>query len=394
MTPEEMQNEIMKTVALMRSEAQSRDTVHLDTQNRLEAQFAELTRKADEQAQALATVEAQLARQSINSNGEVSQHRQAFNGFVSGNLAPSAIPAEYRGMSVGVQTDGGFLAPAEFDATITKLAQNLNPWRTVAEVRTINGPSLEIPRQTGNASAGWVGEAGSRTETTSPTLGMTTIVAHELYANAYATQSILDDAAGAESFLAETLMEAFSEKELDAFTNGNGVGKPLGLFVMPTAAQTALTEPADGSIGYVATGASADFGSDPYDNVIDLVRALKPAYRQNAKFMFNRMIEAALTKVQATTGEYIWQRAIAAGIPNTILGYQIVSNDLAPVVAANAFPVAFGDFSKYTIVDRKGMVLLRDPYSAKPHVQFYATKRVGGGVKRTEAFKLLKCATS
>ena len=143
-------------------------------------------------------------------------------------------------------------------------------------------------------------------------------------------------------------------------------------------------------IGYVTTGADGGFGTTPVDKLLDLIYTPKTQYRQNARFVMNRKTLSAVRKLKDADGNYVWDPGDATGA-STLLGYPITEIEDMPDVATDAAAIAFGDFARgYLIVDRAGVRVLRDPYSAKPYVLFYVTKRVGGGVQNFDAIKALK----
>lgn len=215
----------------------------------------------------------------------------------------------------------------------------------------------------------------------------------ELYANPAATQTLLDDASvDIGQWLAEEVQTSFSEAEGAAFIAGTGVNQPRGLLSYDTVANGSY---AWGKLGFITTGASADFHTeDPADCLIDVIYGIKQGYRQNARWLMNRAVQGKIRKFKDDQDNYLWQPGIQAGQPATLLGYPIVDDDNMSNVGANAFPVAFGDFNRgYLVIDRTGIRVLRDPYTNKPFVHFYTTKRVGGGVQDFAAIKLLKCST-
>jgi HK97 family phage major capsid protein len=153
-----------------------------------------------------------------------------------------------------------------------------------------------------------------------------------------------------------------------------------------------------GKLGFVTTGVAADISDSTHnglDALTDLVYSIKQGYRTNARFMMNRTLAGKIRKLKTIgdTENPLWEPSAKLGQPATLLGYPITDDDNMSDVGSNAFPVAFGDFKRgYLIVDRVGIRVLRDPFTNKPYVHFYTTKRVGGGVQNFEAIKLLKCA--
>ena len=197
-----------------------------------------------------------------------------------------------------------------------------------------------------------------------------------------------------EAWLADEVGIQFAEKEGAAFVTGSGVGQPRGFESYSIVADASY---AWGSVGYIATGATSDFNStNPGDAIMDLAYALKRGYASNATFLCNRPTLASIRKFKdSTTSEYLWQPSYQLGEPSTLIGYPIEQDDNMPSVGSNTYPLAFADWSRaYLVIDRIGVRILRDPFTNKPYVQFYTTKRVGGGIANFEAIKLLKCANS
>jgi HK97 family phage major capsid protein len=290
--------------------------------------------------------------------------------------------------------DGGYTVPDQVETTIDRVLSTVSVMRQISRVMSISAPVYKKLVGQGGAGAGWVGEREARPETNTPTLSELQFPAMELYAMPAATQQLLDDSAvDIAAWLGDEVNLTFAEQEGAAFISGNGVNKPRGLLSYTTVADASY---AWGKLGYIATGAASDFNtSNPGDALIDLVYALKQGYRQNARWLMNRKVQGKVRKFKDGDDNYLWQPGIQAGQPATLLGYAISDDDNMSDVGSNAFPVAFGDFQRgYLIVDRQGIRVLRDPFTSKPYVLFYTTKRVGGGVQNFEAIKLLKCATS
>ena len=237
-----------------------------------------------------------------------------------------------------------------------------------------------------------VGEAAARPQTNSPTLAELSFPAMELYAMPAATQTLLDDAiVNIDQWIAEEVESAFAEQEGAAFVSGDGIDKPKGFLAYPMVAEASWNW---GSIGVLNTGVAGAFATaNPSDILVDLVYALKAGYRQNASFVMNRKTQGAVRKFKDSTGQYLWQPPASIGAPATLMGFPLVEAETMPDMANNAIALAFGDFRRgYLVVDRAGVRILRDPYSAKPYVLFYTTKRVGGGVQDFAAIKGLKFA--
>jgi HK97 family phage major capsid protein len=266
--------------------------------------------------------------------------------------------------------------------------------RSQSRVINISGTEYKKLVNMAGTGVGWVGEEEARPTTATPTLREIAITAMEIYANPASTQGALDDSAfDVEKWLADEVSIAFAEAEGAAFVNGSGVKKPRGILQYDTVANASY---AWGSLGYVATGAAADFAaSNKGDNLIDLYYALKAGYRNGAVFLTSDAVMGTIRKFKDGQGNYLFSPPTGPDMPPTLLGKPVVTDDNMPALGANAYPVAFGNFQRgYLIVDRTGVRILRDPFTNKPFVNFYTTKRVGGGVVNFEAIKLLKCATS
>jgi len=237
-------------------------------------------------------------------------------------------------------------------------------------------------------------ETGAQAETGTPTIERISIKLHELSAMPKASQRLLDDSAfDVEGWLAGKIATRFIRAEAAAFINGDGVDKPKGILLPTKVANASWTW---GNIGYVPTGAAADFATtNPADCIVNLVYALGADYRANATFVMNSKTVGAVRKMKDADGRFMWSDGLAAGEPARLMGYPVLICEDMPDIAANAYPIAFGDFaSGYTIAERPDLRVLRDPFSAKPHVLFYASKRVGGDISDYAAIKLLKIATA
>jgi HK97 family phage major capsid protein len=323
-------------------------------------------------------------------SGIARQHKDAFDGYVRKGQETQLRDLETKALSVGSDPDGGYLVPDETETTINSALRDISPIRAIAGVRQVSGSVYKKPFAISGAATGWVGETASRPETNTPTLAELAFPTMELYAMPSATQSLLDDSAvDIDQWIAEEVRAAFAEQEGTAFVNGDGVNKPTGFLNYTTVDNGSWTW---GNIGTVSTGVAGAFpASDPGDVLVDLIYAIKAGYRANAHFIMNRSTQAAIRKLKDGDGNYLWQPANAPGQSPTLLGFPVAEAEDMPDIGTDANAVAFGDFRRgYLIVDRVGIRVLRDPYSAKPYVLFYTTKRVGGGVQDFDAIKLLK----
>ncbi|WP_426014906.1 phage major capsid protein [Caulobacter sp. DWR2-3-1b2] len=327
----------------------------------------------------------------------VDERKAAFDRYIKTGETPSASLAsllEAKGLSEGVATAGGYVAPPELERQILRRLQATSPMRDICQVRTIGSGTFRKPVSTAGLAASWVAETAARPETTPPTLDVIDFPAGELYASPAATQALLDDAyVNIDEWLAEEVQDAFAAQETAAFVSGDGVNKPKGLLAYVAAADASY---AWGQMGYLATGVAGAWpATNPTDKLIDLIYAAKTQYRQNGRFVMNRRTVSAVRKFKDAQGNYIWNAALQPGQSASLLGYPVTEIEAMPDVAAGSLALAFGDFEKgYLITDRAGVRVLRDPYSAKPHVLFYTTKRVGGGIQNFDAIKLLKFAVS
>jgi len=291
--------------------------------------------------------------------------------------------------SVIIDQDGGFFVTPEMSSEIVKKVYDTSEMRALASVMTTGTDSVEMIEDLDLINRGWVGEKSARPNTDTAKLKKIMIPIHEIYAAPLVTQKLLDDAGfNVEAWLNEKFAQAFSLDENTAFVSGNGVEKPKGI----------LSYDEGTGFNQIQRVESATQNSFNGDDVIELQYALKSAYERNGTFALNRQTEKVLRKLKATDGSYLWQPGLNGGAGNTILGRPIVHfEDLFAfdsVTAGNNASkevIIFGDFrAGYQIVDRMGIRVLRDPYTHKPYVEFYATKRVGGGVKNFEALKVLK----
>jgi HK97 family phage major capsid protein len=284
--------------------------------------------------------------------------------------------------------------PPETEAEVSRRLSIVSPIRSIASVRTISSMVYSKPFSTTGPATGWVGEADARPETASPPLAQLTFPAAEIYAMPSATQALLDDSAvNIDQWIAEEVDQVLAEKEGTAFVSGDGIKKPTGFLSATKIAQSSWSW---GKLGYLATGVAGNFpAASPSDILVDLVYALKAGYRQNATFVMNRKVQSIFRKFKDSTGNYLWSPPATAGGRATLMNYPVVEAEDMPDMATDSFALAVGDFRRgYLVVDRQGMRILRDPYSAKPYILFYTTKRVGGGIQDFDAIKLLKFGVS
>ncbi|HXE00854.1 MAG TPA: phage major capsid protein [Hyphomicrobium sp.] len=319
-------------------------------------------------------------------------HKTAFDGYVRRGDAGRLARIEEKALSAGSGADGGYLVPAETEATVNRALKAISPMRAISGIRQVSGSVYKRPFATTGVGTGWTAETTSRTQSATPTLAELQFPTMELYAMPAASQTLLDDTiVNIGEWLAEEVRLAFAEQEGTAFVSGDGTNKPKGFLSYTAVANGSWTW---GNVGYIATGVDGAFpATSPSDKLLDLVYAAKAPYRANGTFVMNRSTVSAVRKLKDGQGNYLWQPSNAPGEAPSLMGYPVAESEDMPDIDTDTTSIAFGDFSRgYLIVDRAGIRVLRDPYSAKPHVLFYTTKRVGGGIQDFDAIKLLKFA--
>lgn len=332
---------------------------------------------------------------------EEDQHKKAhksafFDKFVRKGDEAGLRELQQKAVSVGVPADGGYALPEQIDRTIEKLARDYSAIRSIANVVQVGTSDYKKLVNLNGIASGWVGETAARPATNTSQLAEVAPPMGELYANPQVTQQALDDLFfNVESEIAMQLAEEFAVAEGAAFVSGNGTNKPKGFLAYTTAA-TADASRAFGTIEHVATGVAGDFAaSNKADVLYDVIGKLKAAYRANSRWVMNKAIMFEVLKLKDSTGQYLWQPSLQEGFPIRLLGFGVVEAEDMPAKAASSLSIAFGDFKRgYTVVDRMGTRMLRDPYTNKPYVGFYTTKRVGGAVVNSEAIKVVKFAVS
>lgn len=320
------------------------------------------------------------------------EHKSAFERYVRSGEAGALQRLEAKALNGAVGPDGGYLVPFDLEQQILSRIAGLSPIRSIASVQALAGGTLRKAVSANGAVKGWTGDAAPSNVADPNFLSNLDFATYEVYCQPAATQTMLDDAAvNIEDWIGSEVERAFASAESAAFVNGNGTNKPKGFLAYPTIVNTSW---AWGNLGFVSTGVAGGFpASNPSDILVDLTHALKSQYRQNATFVMNRKTQGIIRKYKDSAGNYLWQAPTMAGAKSTLMNFPVVESEDMPDVAANSLSIAFGDFQRgYLVVDRIGIRALRDPYSAKPYVLFYTTKRVGGGVQDFDAIKLLKFA--
>lgn len=350
--------------------------------------------KADplEAAFEAAVIPAAVVRPQLAAGNAADPARSA---FVEGYLRKGR-EVELKSFAGNVPADGGYALPKEIDAVIDATLKSISPIRAVANVVQVGSAGYRKLVTTNGVASGWASEVAARPTTATPTFNEIVPRFGELYANPAATQAMLDDAQfDVEAWLADEIATQFAKAEGTAFVNGDGIDKPKG-FLTYTVVATGDTTRAFGQLQYVPVGAASDFpASNPQDKLLDLVHALRAPYRQGAVWVMNSATLAKIRKFKTSDGAFVWTPGLVTGQPDTLLGYPVVESEDMPDIAANTTPIAFGNFrAGYLVAERSETNILRDPYSNKPYVNFYATKRIGGAVSNSEAIKLLKISAS
>lgn len=303
---------------------------------------------------------------------------------------------ELKAFAATSASDGGYAVPREIDGVIASTLKSISPIRAIANVVTVGSAGYRKLVTTGGVASGWAAEDGARAETATPSFAEIAPPMGDLYANPAASQAMLDDANfDVESWLANEIATEFARAEGQAFINGTGTNQPRGFLAAPNSAATDAARPF-GTLQYIASTVAGTFpASSPQDKLVELVHTLKPAYRQGAVWVMNSATLAVIRKMKTSDGAFIWQPGLAAGQPATLLGYPVAEAEEMPDLAANSLSIAFGNFRHgYLIAERAETQILRDPFTHKPFVHFYASKRVGGAVANSEAIKLMKFSAS
>ena len=356
-------------------------------QDRTEADVAALRSDVDEVKARVDKIGRAAARPAIGGTEEAAPE---VKGFVDSYLRRDAT-AEYKSISGAVPSDGGYAVPRQIDAMIARELTEISPIRAISQVVQTGSAGYRKLVSTGGTASGWVSETAGRPETDTPNFAEIAPPTGELYANPAASQAMLDDAGfDLESWLASEIAMEFARAEGAAFVGGNGNNQPLGFLSAPVStAEDALRS--FGTLQYVGSGDADGFDANPDARLIDLVHTMKAGHRQGASFVMNSATLAEVRKLKTADGAFLWQPGLVEGQPDRLLGYPVVEAEDMPDIAAGAFPIAFGNFRHgYLIAERSATQVLRDPFTNKPFVHFYATKRVGGQVLDSNAIKLLK----
>lgn len=373
-------DKMANSIAAMSAEKDQQEAAAKAAQDRIDELEAKLNEPVTTGKSEAATEKLKAARELYIRKGDASE--------INALMAPHA-----KSMNLSNDQDGGVFYSVYQDPGIIDLVTETTPMRQVAKVVSISQSAYEVPRKTGVSSTAWRGELEAVSNTTTPTVALKRIETHEQYAQALATTKMLDDTAfDVEAWLNADIAEQQAESQNLTFVTGNGVDRPRGFLEYTAVSSSPGTE----EIEYTATGAAGDWaGTTPYTKLIDCMYSMKNRYRAGARWMMARARVAEVMKFLDDNKNFIWSPGLAAGQPSTLLGHPITEGEDMPAKAANSLSVAFANFQQaYTIVDRRGVTVLRDPFSNRGYVTYFVTSRVGGDVTNHDAIKVLKFAES
>ncbi|WP_341213557.1 phage major capsid protein [uncultured Limimaricola sp.] len=364
----------------------------MDELGRFSAEIRTKLKTQDDRMTRLDRKTALAARPALEAKAEGQPHRAAFGAYLRTGEDDGlrGLGLEGKAMSTTVAADGGYLVDPQTAERVRGVLGATASLRAIASVVAVDAGSYDVLIDHAQAGAGWADETSARTETGTPQIDRISIPLHELSALPKTSQRLLDDSAfDIEGWLAGRIADTFARSEAAAFVSGDGIDKPTGILSYPQVDDDGWSW---GSLGYVATGTDGGFDdTNPADAVIDLVYRLGAPYRAGASFVMNSRTAGALRKLKDADGRFLWSDGLSAGEPARLLGYPVLIAEDMPDITTDACALAFGNFEAgYTIAERPDLRVLRDPFSAKPHVIFYATKRVGGAVSDFAAIKLLK----
>ena len=353
--------------------------------------------KQEERIAMLSTKTMTHARPALSAQADPgAPHKKALAAYLRNgdDDALRGLELEHKGLNTAVNAEGGYLVDPQTAEMIQSVLRGSSSLRAIANVVQVEASSFDVLIDTTDTGAGWADEVADTTETTAPQIERISIPLYELSAMPKASQRLLDDSAfDIEGWLAGRIADKFARAEAAAFVTGDGVGKPTGILDGLNLPNDAWTW---GTLGYVATGTAGDFdATNPADAIVDLVYALGAQYRAGASFVMNSKTAGAVRKMKDADGRFLWSDGLAAGEPARLMGYPVLIAEDMPDIGIDTTAIAFGDFrAGYTIAERPDLRVLRDPFSAKPHVLFYATKRVGGAISDYAAIKLMKFGLS
>ncbi|MEO0588992.1 MAG: phage major capsid protein [Pseudomonadota bacterium] len=359
----------------------------VERQDQAEAAISALRNDVDEVKARLDKVARAASRPAMSGAAQPSEQ---VKGFVDGYLRRGREP-EVKSLNTATPGDGGFAVPKVIDTLIARELVEISPIRSIAQVVQTGTSGYRKLVATGGTASGWVSEIAARSETDAPNFSEIAPPAGDLFANPAASQTMLDDAGfDIETWLANEIAIEFARAEGAAFVSGTGSDQPAG-FITATTSTAEDGVRAFGSVQYIGSGDATGFDAAPEIKLIDLIHSLKAGHRQGASFVMNSSTLAAVRKLKTSDGAFLWQPGLVEGQPDRLLGYPVLEAEDMPSIESGEFPIAFGNFRHgYLITENSATRVLRDPFSNKPFVHFYASKRVGGQVLDSNAIKLLK----
>ncbi len=317
-------------------------------------------------------------------NMETTDYKTAFTSYVRRGEEAPLQALEKKSLSTLGDSDGGYMIPQTLIAKLEKDLSDVSVLRRLSNVMQVSSSSVDLLLNKTGAAAGWTGEQDDRDVTDSPQVQKLVVPVHEMYAKPRATQKLLDDASiNIEQWLSDSIAHRLAALENRAFLYGDGDKKPTGILSYETAEEASW-----GHFSHV------DYdNANLIDNLVDMFARIKGEYLNQATWLMSRATLAIVRKLKDQDGRHIWQPSLDAAAPSTLLGYKVEICDELPALGTvgSGSSIIFGNFNRaYQVVDRQGATVLRDPYSAKPYVEFYTTKRVGGNVVNFESLVMLK----
>ncbi|UDF33511.1 UNVERIFIED_ORG: phage major capsid protein [Shinella sp. XGS7] len=359
------------------------DSINTDL-NKLSAEIAEILKKAQRPGAGQGGAESKFTSEQL-------EHKDALSAYLRKGDDEGLHDLERKAMNTGSDPDGGFLVGVEMDREIDRVARAESSFRGLANVRTIGGASYKKMVKTRGISGGWVGEQEDSQEGQGARFEEIEIVPHRMYAEPWVTNDMLEDSEyDLEADLSDEAGITFGEIEGGAFLLGNGIKKARGLLAYPIVQNSNWSW---GKVGVLKTGVDGDFAAaNPGDVLITLQHALKQGYRNGASWLMADSTLGRVRQMKDGSGQYyLWNPDPASGFGGRLLGAVVNVDDFMPTLAADALGIAYGNFKRaYTIVDRRGIAVIRDSVTKKGTTKFHFSRRVGGGVTNFEAYKALQ----
>lgn len=342
-------------------------TTTLEQIKNINNNFEEITGKINVLEKKLDNTEQLFTRPEYFSSHDM-EYKEAFNDYLRQGLESDLLK---KSLTTDPQEAGAVIVPALHSSIISAVATR-SPMRQIASIETISTNALDVIIEDGQFTCGWIGEAEERDPTNTPKLKQKRIAVAEVYAQPMASQKLIDDAnINIENWLVERLSDSFVRAENNAFILGDGDKKPKGFLL-------------DKDIKIIDAGTDLNT-----EMLLHFIATLEEEYLAGATFLMNRQTLTHIQGLKDNTGRFIWQPALSDSLKQTIFGIPVLCASDMPDIADTARAIALGDFrAGYKIVDRSNISIMRDPYTNKPFVKFYAVKRVGGDVVNPDAIKI------